>query len=86
MDAVPRLRSRVRNPIVVFDPLTISDVSVYWSMAAGLSLDQAMLEKLFRRARAGFRTLSNDALALVRIANASGINTITPAMLDTLGA
>ena len=86
MDAVPRLRSRVRNPIVVFDPLAISDVSVYWSMAAGLSLDQAMLEKLFRRARAGFRTLSNDALALVRIANASGINTITPAMLDTLGA
>lgn len=86
MDAVPRLRSRIRNPVVVFEPLTISDVSVYWSMAAGLSLDQALLERLFRRARAGFRTLSNDALALARIANASGISTITPAMLDSLGA
>ena len=86
MDAVPRLRSRIRRPIVVFDPLTITDVSVYWSMAAGLSLDQATLEQLYRRARAGFRTLSNDALALTKIANASGLTTITPAMLDALGA
>ena len=84
MDSVPRLHSRVRKPICVFNPLTISDVSVYYSMSAGISLDQPTLEKLFRRARAGFRTLANDSQALAKIANASGISTITPQMLDHL--
>lgn len=84
VDAVPRLRSRIRKPICVFESLTISDVSVYYSSAAGLSLDQPIIENLYRRARGGFRTLTNDSLALAKIARSSGLNTITPAMLDQL--
>lgn len=84
VDAVPRLRSRIRKPICVFESLSISDVSVYYSAAAGLSLDQPIIENLYRRARGGFRTLTNDSLALAKIARSSGLNTITPAMLDQL--
>ncbi|WP_162510697.1 AAA family ATPase [Treponema endosymbiont of Eucomonympha sp.] len=85
IDAVPRLRSRIRKPLCVFDPINTVDVAVYYSEALGVSLDKALAENLSRRAAGGFRTVANDSLALAKIARASGLSAITPAMLDRLG-
>jgi len=84
IDAVPRLKSRIRKPICVFETLNPIDVAVYYSSALGVKLDPTMAENLFKRARGGFRSVVNDSLALAKIARASGIPTITPAMLDKL--
>lgn len=85
VDSVPRLRSRVRKPVCLFEPLRPGDVSVYYSAACGISLDAAMAETLYRRSRGGFRTLVNEALALAKLARTSGIDTVTPAMVGKLG-
>lgn len=84
VDSVPRLRSRIRKPICVFDNIKPGDVSVFYSASCGITLEPALVETLYRRSRGGFRTLVNEALGLAKIARASGLNTITPAMIDKL--
>ena len=84
VDSVPRLRSRIRKPVCVFDPLKAGDVSVFYASACGLTLPSTIVETLHKRSRGGFRTLVNEALALAKIARTSGLETITPAMLDKL--
>ena len=85
IDQVPRLRSRVRHPIVVFDPIKEIDIAAYYRSAAGLTLDLKTANLLSKRARGGFRTVANEARALVNIANASGLSTITEEMINRLG-
>jgi DNA transposition AAA+ family ATPase len=84
IDSVPRLRSRIRNPVCVFDSVTPVDVAVYYSSACGIALDKVLAENLSKRASGGFRTVVNHSLALAKIARASGLATVTPAMLDQL--
>ena len=84
IDGVPRLRSRIRKPVCLFENLKPSDVSVFYSAACGLTVESSLVETLYRRSRGGFRTLVNEALALAKIARASGLTTITPAMVDKL--
>lgn len=84
-DGVPRLRSRIRKPVCLFENIRPSDVSVFYASACGLTVDSSLIENLYKRSRGGFRTLVNEALALAKIARASGINTITPAMVEKLG-
>ena len=85
IDQVPRLRSRVRNPIVVFEPVKEVEIATYYQAAAGIKIDLKTATTLSRRARGGFRTVANDARALAKIANASGINAITDDMINRLG-
>ena len=85
IDQVPRLRSRVRNPIVVFEPVKEVEIATYYQAAAGIKIDLKTATSLARRARGGFRTVANDARALAKIANASGINAITDDMINRLG-
>lgn len=84
MDHVPRLKSRIRKPIVLFEPVRGIDVAAYYQVACGISIDQTIADGLARRARGGFRTVANDSIALSKIGRASGLNTITPAMLEQL--
>lgn len=86
VDSVPRLRSRIRKPVCVFDPINPIDVTVYYSEALGVNLDRTIAEKLSRRAHGGFRTVVNESIALAEIARNSSLQTITPAMLDELAA
>ncbi len=84
VDYVPRLRSRVRNPVVIFEPAKEIEIATYYQSAAGLRLDVPIVKELSKRARGGFRTIANEARALANIANASGLQTITPEMLEQL--
>lgn len=84
IDQVPRLRSRIRNPIVVFKPVYEVEIATYYQMAAGVKLDVSNATLLSRRARGGFRTVANEARALINIANASGIPDITEQMINQL--
>jgi hypothetical protein len=84
VDNVPRLKSRVRKPIVLFEPVKDVDVAAYYQAACGITIDRHTAETLARRARGGFRTVANDSNALAKIGRASGINTITPAMIEQL--
>ena len=84
VDQVPRLRSRIRNPIVVFKPVHEVEIATYYQMAAGVKLDVTNATLLSRRARGGFRTVANEARALINIANASGIMDITEQMIKQL--
>lgn len=85
-DRIPRLRSRIRNPLVVFEPAQAVDVLAYYQTAAQLQIDRRTAERLARHADGGFRTIVNDADALSKMSAASGIDMITDSMLDRLGA
>ncbi|MEL3908038.1 MAG: AAA family ATPase [Treponemataceae bacterium] len=84
IDQVPRLRSRIRRPIVVFEPVREVEIATYYAAATGLKLDLKTATLLSKRASGGFRTVANEARALVNIANASGLPTITEAMIKQL--
>lgn len=85
IDYVPRLHSRIRKPIVIFEPAKEVETAAYYQTAANLKLDVTLVTALSRRARGGFRTIANEARALADIANASGVRTITKEMIERLG-
>jgi len=84
IDRVPRLRSRIRSPIVLYDPVGSVDVAAFYALACGIEIDLETAEALTKHSRGAWRTLVNDALALARMGRASGIATITPEMIGKL--
>jgi len=84
-DRVPRLRSRIRNPVVLYEPVNFVDVAAFYANACGIDIDRHTAETLTKRSRGAWRSLVNDALALARIGRASGITTVTPEMIEKLG-
>ncbi len=84
IDYVPRLHSRVRKPMVIFEPAKEVEIATFYQTACGLKLDVPMVKELSKRAKGGFRTIANDARALTTIANASGLKTLTSEMLTQI--
>lgn len=85
-DRIPRLRSRIRNPIVLFDRTHAVDVAAYYHEAAGIDITPSTADRLVRHAQGGFRSIVNDSIAISKMAKASGLVTITDNMLDKLCA
>lgn len=85
-DRVPRLRSRIRQPIVLFEKARSVDVAAYYHEAAGLQITRETAERLARHANGGFRSIVNDSIALSKMSKASALDTITEKMLDQLSA
>jgi DNA transposition AAA+ family ATPase len=85
IDRVPRLRSRVRNPIVLYEQVNAVDVAAFYANACNIDIDRPTAELLNKHCRGAWRSLVNDALALAKIGRASGINSITPEMIEKLG-
>lgn len=85
-DRVPRLRSRIRQPIVLFERARSVDVAAYYHEAAGLQITRETAERLARHANGGFRSIVNDSIALSKMSKASALDTITEKMLDQLSA
>jgi len=84
IDQVPRLRSRIRKPVVLFEEASEVDVATYYMQSAGLSIGKETAALLARHARGGFRTVVNEANELARMANTSGIKTITETLVKQL--
>ena len=84
IDGVPRLRSRIRKPVVLYEQLNAVDVAAFYSSACGIEIDRDIAEALVKRSKGAWRSLVNDALALARIGRASGIATVTPEMIEKL--
>jgi len=85
IDGVPRLRSRIRKPVVLYEALNAVDVGVFYSSACGIEIDRDIADTLVKRCKGAWRSLVNDALALARMGRASGIATVTPEMIEKLG-
>ena len=85
-DRVPRLRSRIRQPVVVFEKARSVDVAAYYHEAAGLDITKQTAERLVKHANGGFRSIVNDSIALSKMSKASSLDTITDKMLDQLSA
>lgn len=85
-DRVPRLRSRIRKPIVLFERAHAVEVAAYYHEAAGIDISQEVAERLVRHAQGGFRSIVNDSIAISKMSKASGLSTITENMLDKLCA
>jgi len=84
VDRVPRLRSRIRNPVELYEPIGSVDVAAFYALACGIEIDLETAETLAKRAHGAWRVLVNDALALARMGRASGIATVTPEMIGKL--
>jgi len=84
VDRVPRLRSRIRNPVVLYEPIGSVDVAAFYALACGIEIELETAEALAKRSRGAWRVLVNDALALARMGRASGIATVTPEMIGKL--
>jgi len=85
IDRVPRLRSRIRHPVVLYEQINCIDVAAFYANACGIDIDRHIAETLTKRCRGAWRSLVNDALALAKIGRASGIATVTPEMIEKLG-
>jgi DNA transposition AAA+ family ATPase len=85
IDRVPRLRSRIRKPVVLYEQVNAVDVAAFYATACGIEIDRYTAETLTSRCRGAWRSLVNDALALARMGRASGITTVTPEMREKLG-
>ncbi|MBO7612479.1 MAG: AAA family ATPase, partial [Treponema sp.] len=85
-DRIPRLRSRIRNPIVLFERAHAVDVAAYYHEAAGIDITPDTADRLVRHAQGGFRSIVNDSIAISKMAKASGLVSITDNMLDKLCA
>jgi DNA transposition AAA+ family ATPase len=84
IDRVPRLRSRIRKPVVLYETIGSVDVAAFYALACGIEIDLETAEALAKRSRGAWRSLVNDALALARMGRASGIATVTPEMIGKL--
>jgi DNA transposition AAA+ family ATPase len=84
VDRIPRLRSRIRSPVVLYEPVNNVDVAAFYALACGIEIDLDTAEALTKRSRGAWRSLVNDALALARMGRASGIATVTPQMIAKL--
>ncbi|PKL14778.1 MAG: hypothetical protein CVV52_00300 [Spirochaetae bacterium HGW-Spirochaetae-8] len=84
METLPRLKSRVRKPEIVFKPITTIDVATYYQMAVGIDISGSLpvCQTLLRWANKDFRTLVNDAQHIVATLNASGLSTLTEEVLN----
>jgi len=81
---VPRLKSRVRKPIVKFMPIDIVDVSAFYKIAIGLTIQPEVANELCNRANGDFRVVVNDAMAIVNILNTSGLSILDSSILSRL--
>jgi hypothetical protein len=84
IDRVPRLRSRIRRPVVLFEQAGSVDAAAFYTLACGIEIDLETAEALVKRSRGAWRSIVNDALALARMGRASGIATVTPEMIGKL--
>ena len=84
IDNVPRLKSRIRKPLVLFTPVDVVDVKTFYQMATGITLSVDISAKLGKRANGDFRTVVNDAMALVKMMNNSGVENINDTLLGRL--
>nr|WP_319473061.1 AAA family ATPase [uncultured Sphaerochaeta sp.] len=84
METIPRLKSRVRKPEIVFRPLTVVDVATYYQMAVGLDISSSasVCQTLLRWAGKDFRVLVNDAQHLIARMNASGLSSLTEEVIN----
>ena len=85
-DRVPRLRSRIRAPVVLFDRAQAVDVAAYYHEAARIDITMDTAKRLALHAQGGFRSVVNDSIAISKMSRASGLSTITDTMLDKLCA
>lgn len=78
-----RLKSRVRQT-VVFDEVTVPDVSAFYRLAVKLEPDAECARALWKRSEGDFRIVVNDALSVVRIMNASKLQVLTMDVVKAL--
>lgn len=71
-----RLKSRVRR-IVEFEPISITDVTLFYKTALGVEIEQDAARELLKRAEGDFRVIVRDAHSVVRIMNASSVYEVT---------
>ncbi|MBI3584234.1 MAG: AAA family ATPase [Nitrospinae bacterium] len=76
MDRERRLKSRVRQT-VAFEEITLSDVSAYFRLAAGIDLDAECAKAIWKRSGGDFRYVVRDAHSIVRIMNTSNQHVVT---------
>lgn len=82
----PRRLSRIRKPLVDFKRVSIYDIALFYEQAIGINLEQSRdaLMLLLERSRGDFRLVVSDAMAICKVLNASGINTITREVIASL--
>lgn len=78
-----RLKSRVRQTIA-FEGISIADVSAFFKVAVGLELDAECARALWKRADGDFRLVVRDALSMIRLMNASRMQTVTMDVVKAL--
>lgn len=77
MAAIPRLRSRIRNPYITFCGIEPSEVLIYYQTAAGVEAEPTAVNYLWQKARGDFRVIANDAFAAVELMKANALRKLT---------
>ncbi len=84
LETIPRLKSRIRKPEIVFKPINIVDVATYYQIATGLDISGSpeVCQQLLRWAGRDFRTLVNDAQHIISTMNTNGLSELTEEVLN----
>jgi len=81
---VPRLRSRIRKPIVKFQPVDVVDVSTYYKLALNLTIAPEVSKALCQRSAGDFRVIVNDANEICDIMNTNNLSTLELELLQQI--
>lgn len=84
LETIPRLKSRIRKPEIVFKPINVVDVATYYQIATGLDISGSpeVCQQLLRWAGRDFRTLVNDAQHIISTMNTNGLSELTEEVLN----
>ena len=84
LEAVPRLKSRIRKPEIAFVPINVTDVATFYQMAVGIDISEQkeVCRQLLRWAGNDFRNLVNDAQHIVSSMNTSGVYILSEEVLN----
>ena len=81
---VPRLRSRIRKPIVKFNPVDIVDISTFYKLAVHLTISPEVSKVLCVRSSGDFRVVVNEANEICDIMNTNNLSTIDLELLEQI--
>ncbi len=86
MTSLPRLESRIRSKPLVFQPLSLQDISNFYlqSCAIDISNDRKVLKRILQLCHGDFRIMVNDAHQILSVLNSNGLDKITMEVIHAI--
>jgi DNA transposition AAA+ family ATPase len=86
MTSLPRLESRIRSKPLVFQPLSLQDISNFYQQACSIDIttNKKVLKRILQLCHGDFRVMVNDAHQILTVMNTNGISELNMAVIHAI--